>query len=135
MKREELTKALCHLKVETGSLACLGCGYEHNCSTHGCAILSQTIADRANDQRCMEALRKQVVDLTQAVALCATENIALKADLKNCLADNCQFCAHHDDAKGLDCDLECLDCEDPRCTCRTCRDGSAFEWRGPRKGA
>ena len=27
------------LKVQTGSLACVGCGYEHNCSLHGCAIL------------------------------------------------------------------------------------------------
>ena len=27
------------LKVQTGSLACMGCGYEHNCSLHGCAIL------------------------------------------------------------------------------------------------
>ncbi len=39
MSNEELLKALGRLKVETGSLACLGCGHEHNCSTHGCAIL------------------------------------------------------------------------------------------------
>lgn len=32
-------RALDRLKVETGSLACLGCGYEHNCGVHGCAIL------------------------------------------------------------------------------------------------
>ncbi len=32
------------LKVETGSLACMGCGYEHNCGIHGCAILRKTIA-------------------------------------------------------------------------------------------
>ncbi len=35
--------ALRKLHVETGSLACLGCGYEHNCSTHGCAILRNAI--------------------------------------------------------------------------------------------
>lgn len=35
--------ALRKLCVETGSLACLGCGYEHNCSTHGCAILRNAI--------------------------------------------------------------------------------------------
>lgn len=39
MKDKELIAALKHLKVETGSLACLGCGYADNCSTHGCAIL------------------------------------------------------------------------------------------------
>ena len=32
-------RAVKHLKIETGSLVCIGCGYEHNCSTGGCAIL------------------------------------------------------------------------------------------------
>jgi hypothetical protein len=32
-------QALRRLRVETGSLACFGCGREHNCGTHGCAIL------------------------------------------------------------------------------------------------
>lgn len=27
------------LKVETGSLACMGCGREYNCGVHGCAVL------------------------------------------------------------------------------------------------
>lgn len=40
----ELIAALRRLKVETGSLVCLGCGYEHNCGIHGCAILKKTIA-------------------------------------------------------------------------------------------
>ena len=35
--------ALRKLCVETGSLACLGCGHEHNCSAHGCAILRNAI--------------------------------------------------------------------------------------------
>ena len=39
MTKHELTAALKRLKVETGSLACLGCGCEHNCGIHGCAIL------------------------------------------------------------------------------------------------
>lgn len=30
------------LRVETGSLACMGCGREHNCSVHGCAVLRET---------------------------------------------------------------------------------------------
>ena len=38
MTKPELIAALKRLKVETGSLACLGCGYEHNCGIHGCAI-------------------------------------------------------------------------------------------------
>ena len=39
MKREKLLEALRRLAPETGSLCCLGCGYEHNCSLHGCAVI------------------------------------------------------------------------------------------------
>lgn len=39
MSDRDLIAALRRLKVETGSIACLGCGYEHNCSVHGCRIM------------------------------------------------------------------------------------------------
>ena len=41
MRDEDLLAALRRLKVQTGSLACLGCGREHNCGIHGCAILRE----------------------------------------------------------------------------------------------
>ena len=44
MRDEDLLAALRRLKVQTGSLACLGCGWEHNCGIHGCAILREAIA-------------------------------------------------------------------------------------------
>ena len=44
MSSRELIAALRRLKVETGSLVCVGCGYERNCGIHGCAILRKTIA-------------------------------------------------------------------------------------------
>ena len=44
MSNRELIASLRRLKVETGSLVCVGCGYEHNCGIHGCAILRKTIA-------------------------------------------------------------------------------------------
>lgn len=44
MRDEDLLAALRRLKVQTGSLVCLGCGREHNCGIHGCAILRDTIA-------------------------------------------------------------------------------------------
>ena len=44
MSDRELIASLRRLKVQTGSLACLGCGREHNCGIHGCAILRKTIA-------------------------------------------------------------------------------------------
>ena len=39
----ELIQALNRLKVQTGSLACLGCGYEHNCTTKGCRIMREAV--------------------------------------------------------------------------------------------
>ena len=41
MKTDELIEALRRLRVQTGSLACLGCGHEHNCGVHGCAIMRE----------------------------------------------------------------------------------------------
>ena len=41
MTISDLIKALQRLKVETGSIACLGCGHEHNCGIHGCAIIRE----------------------------------------------------------------------------------------------
>ena len=45
MEQKELLWALRHLRVQTGSLACVGCGYEHNCGIHGCAILNAVVAE------------------------------------------------------------------------------------------
>ena len=57
------------LCVETGSLACLGCGHEHDCSTHGCAILRNAIehmeAALSNYDR-LSALSPPNEPLTQA---------------------------------------------------------------------
>lgn len=44
MTDKELIDSLRRLKVQTGSLACLGCGQEHNYGIHGCAILREAIA-------------------------------------------------------------------------------------------
>lgn len=40
---ESLADALLRAKVQTGSLACLGCGYEHNCGIHGCALIGKAV--------------------------------------------------------------------------------------------
>nr|DAD69362.1 MAG TPA: hypothetical protein [Siphoviridae sp. ctxS04] len=45
MKIEDLIAALRRLKVQTGSLACLGCEQEHNCGVHGCRILQEAIKE------------------------------------------------------------------------------------------
>ena len=43
MDYQKSMQALKRLRVETGSLACFGCGHEHNCSTQGCAILRNAV--------------------------------------------------------------------------------------------
>ena len=43
MDYQKTMQALKRLRVETGSLACFGCGHEHNCSTQGCAILRNVV--------------------------------------------------------------------------------------------
>lgn len=48
MTINELIKSLQRLKVETESIACLGCGHERNCGIHGCAIIREA-ADRLGD--------------------------------------------------------------------------------------
>lgn len=39
----DLLKILKNLSVQTGSLACFGCGHEQSCSTKGCAIIRKAI--------------------------------------------------------------------------------------------
>lgn len=41
MKNEEILRALQRSMVQTGSLVCLGCGYEHSCSIRGCRIMRE----------------------------------------------------------------------------------------------
>lgn len=45
MSKAELLKALKNLKVQTGSLACLGCGHEHNQGKRGCAIIREAVKE------------------------------------------------------------------------------------------
>lgn len=47
------------------NLQCLGCGYEHRCSTHGCAVIRQAVerlerltAPEPNDPLTLEELRE-----------------------------------------------------------------------------
>lgn len=57
MTDTELIRSLHRLKVETGSLACWGCGHEHNCGIHGCAVIRQA-AERLEELRQEKALRR-----------------------------------------------------------------------------
>ena len=59
MKTDELIKALGRLKVQTGSLVCLGCGYEHNCGVHGCAITREAAVRLSLYEHALEQVAKE----------------------------------------------------------------------------
>lgn len=59
MKTDELIKALGRLKVQTGSLVCLGCGHEHNCGVHGCAIAREAAVRLSLYEHALEQVAKE----------------------------------------------------------------------------
>lgn len=63
MKRDDLTAAMRRMKVETGSLICLGCGYECSCSIHGCRILREAADTLENDAHHIQALQRDAYGL------------------------------------------------------------------------
>ena len=61
MDYEKTLEELKHMKVETGSFVCLGCGHEHNCSIRGCAILRDAA-------ECIEELKRVLRESEEARA-------------------------------------------------------------------
>lgn len=41
MEVHEIVNMLNKMAINTGTLNCFGCGYEHNCGTHGCAVMRE----------------------------------------------------------------------------------------------
>ena len=123
MRDHELVNAIRRLKVETGSLACMGCGHEHNCGVSGCAVMREAADRIANQsthvaalQQDIEKLRGQNEQLRGAAALVAKESAELleRNYVMSIVEDvrkagktwMCQYCAH---CKGIvsgmtDCD-------------------------------
>ena len=66
MKSEELIQELDRLKVQTGSLACLGCGYEHTCTTKGCRILREAV------ERLRDPVIRTRAEILEAAGRCVT---------------------------------------------------------------
>lgn len=99
MPVEELIFALRRMRVQTGSLVCLGCGYEQDCSVHGCRIL------------------REAGEMVDALHRRAKDNAA------------CEDCTHQVDlAKCGDLAFTpCEECGKD-CYCRDCINGSKWEW-------
>ena len=50
MRRDEIVTGLRRLKVETGSIACLGCDWENSCGVRGCRIMREAADMLENDE-------------------------------------------------------------------------------------
>lgn len=50
MKREEIVAGLRQRRLETGSIACLGCGWENSCGFRGCRIMREAADMLENDE-------------------------------------------------------------------------------------
>ena len=136
MTTYDLLQALARLRVETGSLACLGCGREHNCSTKGCRILREAadlirqLSDENTELREEVNLRGNAVRTAKRKrAKAEAERDALLEQIKarrSCLDckyfDYCEF----DDATVID----CINCITKNCPCYQCGNSSRWEWRG-----
>lgn len=62
MQIENIIKSLRRMAVNTGTLNCLGCGFEHNCGIHGCRVLREA-ADKLDElQRENDALFRAAMD-------------------------------------------------------------------------
>ena len=78
MEFYELAKALRDMKVETGSLVCLGCRHEDNCGIKGCSILK-------NAASAIDILPKEVGRAVRAWDRAREECARLRADQRKLL--------------------------------------------------
>ena len=76
MRTEEILTAMRRLKVETGSLACMGCGREHDCGIHGCQIVREAadLIEKLTD-RCARYAEKIAVLQEQEKWVPVTERL------------------------------------------------------------
>ena len=73
-KREGVLSALHRLKVETGSLACFGCGHEHNCGIHGCAVM-RAAADAMENLQTENAALHQIAEKQAVMNVTLTKKV------------------------------------------------------------
>lgn len=67
MNRGQLIHGLRQLKVQTGSLACMGCRHEDNCGIKGCALIRAAVEQLEVLQGFEEWLQQAISDKKQAI--------------------------------------------------------------------
>ena len=74
MTNEEIVKWLRSNEVETGSLLCLGCGYEHNCGIRGCAVM-RAAADAMENMQTENAALHQIAEKQAVMSVTLTRKV------------------------------------------------------------
>lgn len=77
MKRDEIVSGLRRQRVETGSIACLGCGWENSCGVHGCRIMREAADMLENDETCDGVLRDAIEKWKKAYGTLREKHSAL----------------------------------------------------------
>ena len=67
MNRGQLIHGLRQLKVQTGSLVCMGCRHEDNCGIKGCALIRAAVEQLEVLQGFEEWLQQAISDKKQAI--------------------------------------------------------------------
>lgn len=58
MKDTDLIAALRQLKINTGSIACLGCEHENGCSIHGCLLIGMAADTIEKYSNALDSVKK-----------------------------------------------------------------------------
>lgn len=84
---DELIRQLRRMKVQTGSLVCLGCGVEHNCGVHGCAVLRAAISAACQLDELRERLHRGEDDAALVAALRCSSGVPTGSE-------DCEHCKY-----------------------------------------
>ena len=150
---KQILQGLRCLRVETGSLSCLGCGHEHSCNVHGCQILREAAARlehftaenkalrsalasrpaKRTQKQARDAsvtfLREMAKELNAQRAEAEAERDALLEQIK--ARRSCLDCKHFDYCEFDNATvIDCMNCVTKNCPCAGCCDSSRWEWRG-----
>ena len=142
MENFVIIDALKRMRVETGSLVCLGCGHEHHCGHYGCTVINAAINAIVTLQEQLTASEIVRKDLGQQVSALGADNDQLRKayaaigrdlavrtkQVRELQARSCFRCEYHHACDN--CDDDCRDCG---CPCNTCHDYSNFERRSAQK--
>ena len=92
MKNNEIVRALRRLKVETGSLVCMGCGREHDCGILGCRIVREAaeLIEKLTD-RCARYAEEIAVAQERTRWIPVTERLPEDGDVVLCWYEYFRF--------------------------------------------